>query len=160
MAFLLFNFSSVSLVLKLLQWQAKYEMAQKLDRNQKTELLSFHKKHFRQQLQHGDEFDWNNKRYDVVKAIYSADSVNIIAVDDTREKSILNYLCKLVFKQNKQGKNPSKINNLCLLIFQAPLPDIIAISTPVKEHVCTYYFEVQRTYKVYHQILAPPPKLA
>jgi hypothetical protein len=158
LVFLLFNFSSVMLALKLCQLQAKYEMAHKMKMQQKTERLTFHKSHFKQRLKRGSEFDWDNKRFDVVNASYEADSVFVEAINDTREKGILHFIGKFMHQHQKGNKDASKISNLCLLIFQAPLPEEIMFKLPVKEHSCYYYFEVQRINKVYHQIQAPPPR--
>jgi hypothetical protein len=159
LAFLLFNYSSVMFALKLWQLEAKYEMSHKLKSQQKTERLTFHKNLFKERLQRGSEFDWENRRYDVVSASYLADSVFVEAINDTREKGILHFIGKFMHQHQKGNKDASKISNLCLLIFQAPLPEEIAFSIPVKEHLSYYYFELQRINKVYHQIQAPPPKL-
>lgn len=156
--FLLFNFSSVMFVLKLSQLQAKYEMLHQLKLQQPTERLTFHKSYFKLRLKQGSEFDWDNKRYDVVNASYSNDSVFVEVINDTREKGILHYIGKFMHQQNKHKKNPSKLGNLCFLIFQAPLPDKIELIWPIKEHICIYFFYVQRINKIYQQIQAPPPK--
>jgi hypothetical protein len=158
LAFLLFNFSSVILALKLWQLQAKYEMLHKIKMQQKTEHLAFHKNFFKARLKHGSEFDWDNKRFDVVKAFYDADSVYIEAINDTREKGILHHIGKLMHHQNKQGKNPSKISSLSLLVFQAPLPEIITIGAPTIKIInkqFPYFICIQ---KVYQTIKTPPPR--
>jgi hypothetical protein len=145
------------LALKLCQWQAKYEMAHQLKMQQKTERLVFHKNFFKQQLNHGSEFDWDNKRYDVVNAIYKADSVFIDAINDSREKGILHYIGKFMHQQNKHGKNPSKISTLSLLIFQAPLPESITIVTPLCQISLNYFYKDLRISKVYSFVKSPPP---
>lgn len=158
--FLLFNFSSVLLALKLWQLQAKYEMLYKMKMQQKTEHLAFHKNYFKSRLKHGSEFDWDNKRFDVVKAFYDADSVYIEAINDTREKGILHHIGKLMHHQNKQGKNPSKISSLSLLVFQAPLPESIVIETPNSQLSLKYFYKDQQLSKIYSFVKSPPPRLS
>jgi hypothetical protein len=160
LVFLLFNFSSVMLALKLCQWQAKYEMAHKMKMQQKTERLTFHKNHFKQRLKHGSEFDWDNKRFDVVNASYDADSVFVDAINDTREKGILHYIGKFMHQQNKQHKNPLKISSLSLLLFQAPLPDKIDFVVPIIPFATCYCSPTLLIPKIFKHIKSPPPRLA
>ena len=148
------------LALKLCQWQAKYEMAHKMKMQQKTERLTFHKNHFKHRLKHGSEFDWDNKRFDVVNASYVADSVFIDAINDTREKGILHYIGKFMHQQNKQHKDPSKITSLSLLLFQAPLPNKIDFALTVKvieKNYCSPCFFIPQ---IGMPIASPPPKAA
>jgi hypothetical protein len=147
------------LALKLCQWQAKYEMSHKLKLQQKTESLAFHKSFFKERLQRGSEFDWDNKRYDVVNASYEADSVFIDAINDTREKGILHYIGKFMHQQNKQGKNPSKISTLSLLVFQAPLPETLAIVAPINQVSFDYFYKNLRISKMYSLVKSPPPRI-
>jgi hypothetical protein len=148
------------LALKLLQVQAKYEMAHRLKMQQRSERLVFHKSFFKGRLKHGSEFDWDNKRYDVVNAIYKADSVFIDVINDTREKGILHYIGKFMHQQNKHGKNPSKISTLSLLVFQAPLPEFIFIAAPMRVVSINYFHKDFGANKIYLQVKAPPPKMA
>jgi hypothetical protein len=148
------------LVLKLCQWQAKYEMAHKLKMQQKTERLAFHKNFFKERLNRGSEFDWDNKRYDVVNAAYDADSVLIDAINDTREKGILHYIGKFMHQQNKHGKDPSKISSLSLLLFQAPLPNKIDFVMPIKPFLTCYFSPTLLIPKIFKPITTPPPRLA
>lgn len=146
------------LALKLCQLQAKYEMSNKLKMQQKTERLAFHKNFFKQRLQRGSEFDWNDKRYDVVNASYEADSVFIDAINDTREKGILHHIGKFMHQQNKQHKDPSKISSLSLLVFQTPLPETIAIVAPISQVSFNYFYKDLRISKIYSLVKSPPPK--
>lgn len=148
------------LVLKLCQWQAKYEMSHKLKMQQQTERLAFHKNFFKQRLKHGSEFDWDNKRFDVVNASYVADSVFIDAINDTREKGILHYIGKFMHQQNKDGKSPSKISTLSLLIFQAPLPEKIGFVMPFKATSVQYFSLTFLLPQICKPIATPPPRLA
>ena len=148
------------LALKLCQWQAKYEMSNKMKMQQQTERLVFHKNSFKQQLKRGSEFDWDNKRFDVVNASYGADSVFIDAINDTREKGILHYIGKFMHQQNKHGKDPSKISSLSLLLFQAPLPDKINFVMPVKSFSTCYSSPTLLIPQIFKPITTPPPRLA
>ena len=147
------------LALKLCQWQAKYEMSNKLKMQQKTERLTFHKNFFKERLKGGSEFDWDNKRFDVVKASYVKDSVLIDAINDTREKGILHYIGKFMHQQNKQGKNPSKISTLSLLVFQAPLPKTIVIVAPISQVSLDYFYKDLQISKMYALVKSPPPRM-
>jgi hypothetical protein len=148
------------LALKLCQWQAKYEMSNKLKMQQKTERLAFHKNFFKERLKRGSEFDWDNKRYDVVNASYEADSVFIDGINDTREKGILHHIGKFMHQQNKHGKNPSKISTLTLLVFQAPLPEIISIVAPISQVSFNYFYKDLQIRKIYSFVKSPPPWLS
>jgi hypothetical protein len=148
------------LALKLCQWQAKYEMSHQLKMQQKTEKLAFHKNFFKQRLQRGSEFDWDNKRFDVVNASYDADSVFVDAINDTREKGILHYIGKFMHQQNKQHKDPLKISSLSLLLFQAPLPDKIEMVLPITTFPTCYYSPTLLIPKIFKPITTPPPRLA
>lgn len=148
------------LALKLLQLQAKYEMAHKMKIQQKTERLTFHKNHFKQRLKHGSEFDWDNKRFDVVNASYIADSVYLDVINDTREKGILHYIGKFMHEQNKKPKDASRIGALSLLIFQTPLPETIRIVAPNnKTSFDCFYYELQ-ILEGYSSVKSPPPWMA
>jgi hypothetical protein len=148
------------LALKLCQWQAKYEMSHQLKMQQKTERLTFNKNFFKERLQRGSEFDWDNKRYDVVNASYVADSVFIEAINDTREKGILHYIGKFMHQQNKHGKDPSKISSLSLLLFQAPLPDMVDFMVPITTFSSCYYSRTLLILEIFKPITTPPPRLA
>jgi len=158
LAFLLFNYSSVMFALKLWQLEAKYEMSHKLKSLQKTERLTFHKNLFKERLQRGSEFDWENRRYDVVSASYLADSVFVEAINDTREKGILHFIGKFMHQHQKGNKDASKISNLCLLIFQAPLPEEIAFSIPEQATSVKYKCITFSLPKIAKPITTPPPR--
>jgi len=160
LGFLLFNFSSVMLALKLLQLDAKYEMSHQLMKSSKTEKLVFHKNTFKQTLKQGSEFDWQDKRYDVVNVVYKADSVYVNAINDTREKGILHYIGKLMHQQNKKDNDASKMSTLSLLLFQAPLSENIEIIAPYFYTKKTKYYHSFNIIKVFSATKTPPPWLA
>jgi len=146
------------LSLKLWQLKAKYEMSHKLNMQQHTERLVFVKSSFKHVLKLGSELDWNNKRYDVVNAVYSADSVYIDAIDDKREQGILHYIGKFIHKQNKEGDESLKVSSLSLLIFQVPLPKTLAFVMPISDINCMYFFSESKINKILYPVKSPPPR--
>ena len=140
-----------------MQLDAKYEMSRQLMKSSKVEQLVFHKNTFKQTLKHGSEFDWQNKRYDVVNATYRADSIYVNAINDTREKGILHYIGKLMHQQNKKANDASKISTLSLLLFQVPLSESPII---VPSFICAeknkFYYSFQFAI-VLKSTETPPP---
>lgn len=144
--------------LKLWQLEARYEMAQRLKTPQKTERLTFGRNHFKETLSKGCEFDWKNKRYDVVKASYSRDSVTVDAVVDKLETGIVHSIHKLVSFHNEDDKEPVEFLALSVLIFVAPLPDSFTFSLPQTIHSNRFFNTVARIRDMYNPVKSPPPR--
>ncbi len=158
LVFLLFNYSSSMLLLKLCQLQAKYEMSQKLKLQQNTERIVLHKNFFKQRLKPGSEIDLCNKRFDVVNASYATDSVYIDAINDVKEKGILQCIGKFMHQQNKHHQDPLKLSTLSLLIFQATLPEKITLvvhASNISNAYCDITFCIN---KIDKQLATPPPR--
>ncbi len=158
LVFLLFNYSSSMLLLKLCQLQAKYEMSQKLKLQQNTERIVLHKNFFKQRLKPGSEIDLYNKRFDVVRASYATDSVYIDAVNDVKEKGILQCIGKFMHQQNKHHQDPLKLSTLSLLIFQAPLPETNALVVPISNISNAYGDVTFCINSIDMQLATPPPR--
>jgi hypothetical protein len=158
LGFMLFNFSSVMLFLKLMQWQAKYEMSQKMLFEQPTEHFVFHKNTFRQRLKRGSEFEIQDKRYDIVFVKYEADSVHIEAVNDIREKGIIHYIGKLLHAENKNSNTAPKIRNTFFSNFNAPLPQEVVITPHVKVTQEQSFPIICSPLDVYTPVKTPPPR--
>lgn len=158
LVFLLFNFSSAILVLKLMQLDAKYEMARMIMKSQKTEKLAFHKNTFKEHLEQGSEIDWQNKRYDIVSAVYECDSVFIEAIHDSREQGIVHLIGKLVSKQSEKGRDASRFSSISLIIFQAPLPNHIDFSAAIIVISSNYFTKKYPIICAYKKVASPPPK--
>jgi hypothetical protein len=62
-------------------------------------------------------------------------------------------------QQNKQGKNPSKISTLSLLVFQAPLPKTIVIVAPISQVSLDYFYKDLQISKMYALVKSPPPRM-
>jgi hypothetical protein len=146
------------LLLKLCQLQAKYEMSQKLKLQQNTERIVLHKNFFKQRLKTGSEIDWDNKRFDVVRASYATDSVYIDAINDVKEKGILQCIGKFMHQQNKENQDPLKLSTLGLLIFQATLPEKITLVVPISNISNAYCDITFCINKIDMQLASPPPR--
>jgi hypothetical protein len=155
---MLFNFSSVLLCLKLMQFQAKYEMSQKIMFSQKREHFIFHKNKFKQRLKRGSEFEIQDKRYDIVFVKYEADSVHIEAVNDIREKGIIHYIGKLMHAENKNSNTASKIRNTFFSNFNAPLPQQVVITPHITVTQEQSFPIICSPLDVYTGVKTPPPR--
>lgn len=151
LSLLLFLFAQSGGLLNLYSLQqlfVQWHMEEELNNpNAKFELISMSRHDFEKGRKNSFEVKWNGKMYDVKNIKFFGDSVSMLAINDTKEETLLHEIEKLICHAEDKGHVlPSLLLKLSSLTY-------------VSGFVHTTYFVEQKSLANYPIYLSPAANL-
>jgi hypothetical protein len=109
----------------------------------------------------GDEFDWQNKRYDIDKIIDHGDHITVYAVNDEKEEILVSALNNFEYfgeKHPSDSNGPSNLLNDFFKEYNAENRLLIQSASFFYLSPAQNPFYCHHVLAGYTDILAPPPK--
>lgn len=136
----------------------KYEMRQMLSRTERSEKFIFSLSEYQMSKINEREILLNGKMYDVKSAVIAGNVVEVLAIHDTKEQSIIGKISEEICRGTCQDKRlPEQLVKLLVLLYNCPQTD----SGLLAQIVCPCVFPAFSDCLVAQasDIPSPPPEI-
>jgi hypothetical protein len=159
LAILLFPASGILLIYKTRQLYVQHEMMM-LIKNSETSfeklLLSFSE--YQKSRLNAHEIYFKGNMYDVKSVSFSNNNVELIVINDLKEKNLLKNIKDFLNKSNRQKKElPDQLQKFLSLNFLSAEKDQIIFFPALSS--CIFYHRNRNNFSDFSDTPSPPPKL-